>query len=97
MGVKLSQARLVGLFNPVGLFTSVGHLLRLSIPVGLWRCLSGIVVRSSVYDAVTFSIPYMHIKLMGLWEPLASLCVTNLFCKSTPISYPLLRGFVGLG
>ena len=31
MGVKLSQAGLIGLFNPVSLSTSVSHLLRPSI------------------------------------------------------------------
>ena len=48
------------------LSTSIIHLLCSRIPVDLWRRLLGIVVRSSIYDATTSSIPYMLKKVDGL-------------------------------
>ena len=66
-GVKLSQAGPVNLFNPIGLFASVGHLLHPSIPVGLWRCLSSFLVGSSSYGVVGLTLSLVSVKLTGMW------------------------------
>ena len=67
MGVKLSQAGPVDLFNPVSLSTSISHLLRPSIPVGLWRRLSSLLCGVVSYDVVGLTLPLVFVKLTSMW------------------------------
>ena len=60
-GLKLSQDRPVGLFNPVS------HLLRPSIPIGLWRCLPSILCGVVSFGVVGLTPPLVSVKLTSIW------------------------------
>jgi len=75
VAVKLSQAGPIGFLVPVGLFPFIGHLPRPKVPCRLMEVPVG-YRGEVVYFMVLllFVIPFTRRKLMGLEEPLASLC-----------------------